>query len=180
MPARDAAGQTQVATPFRVRAQATHRSAAARHATLAARLRAAGQRVTPQRLLILGVFRPGEHLSADEVFDRVERELPATTRSTVYRSLESFRDAGLVSETDLGHGVRQFELLEEARHHHLICHGCGAMVDLADELVQPLRDGVRARYGFAAGIEHLALFGYCAACQPPEAAGGRGQAAGEP
>jgi Fur family ferric uptake transcriptional regulator len=168
MPARNAAGHIQEAPPVQARAQATRRGAAARHATLAARLRAAGQRVTPQRLLILGVFRPGEHLSADEVFDRVEREPPATTRSTVYRSLEAFRDAGLISETDLGHGVRQFELLDEARHHHLICHGCGAMVDLADELVQPLRDGVRTRYGFAAGIEHLALFGYCSACQPVE------------
>ena len=136
-----------------------------RHAGLAARLRAAGQRVTPQRLVILGAFKPGEHLAADEVFARVERELPAMTRSTVYRSLEAFRDAGLVSETDLGRGVRQFELLEEARHHHLICRGCGAMVELDDELVQPLRDAIRARYGFAAGIEHLALFGSCAACR---------------
>jgi Fur family ferric uptake transcriptional regulator len=142
------------------------RGGAARHASLAARLRAVGQRVTPQRLVILGAFRPGEHLSADEVFERVERELPAMTRSTVYRSLESFRDAGLVSETDLGHGVRQFELLDEARHHHLICHGCGAMIDLADELVQPLRDEIQTRYGFAAGIEHLALFGYCTGCKP--------------
>ena len=169
MPARAVAGQTRDATTLSRRTQATRRDAAARHATLASRLRAAGQRVTPQRLLILGVFRLGEHLSADEVFDRVERELPATTRSTVYRSLEAFRDAGLISETDLGHGVRQFELLEEARHHHLICHGCGGMIDLADELVQPLRDGVRARYGFAAGIEHLALFGYCSKCQVPSA-----------
>jgi Fur family transcriptional regulator, ferric uptake regulator len=165
MPARDAAGQTQETTPLRARARAATRGAAARHATLAARLRAAGQRVTPQRLLILGVFRPGEHLSADEIFERVERELPATTRSTVYRSLEAFRDAGLVSETDLGHGVRQFELLDEARHHHLVCHGCGAMVELPDALVEPLRAEIQERFGFAAGIEHLALFGYCAECQ---------------
>lgn len=131
--------------------------------SLAERLRRAGQRATPQRLMILGAFRPGEHLSADEVFARVERHLPAVNRSTVYRTLERFRDLGLVSETDLGEGVRQFELLD-GRHHHLVCHDCGARIDLDDALVAPLREAIRERYGFAAGVDHLALFGRCAGC----------------
>ena len=46
------------------------------------------------------------------------------------------------------------------------CHGCGAILDLDDTLVQPLRDAIAARYDFATGIDHLALFGYCAACHP--------------
>ena len=132
---------------------------------LAARLRAAGQRVTPQRLSILGAFEPGAHLSADEVYARVASRLPAVNRSTVYRTLEVFRDRGLISETDLGGGVRQYELLGERRHHHLVCHECGQLLDLDDALVAPLREAVRARYGFEAGIDHLALFGRCAACR---------------
>src|SRR5690349_6276243 len=92
----------------------------ARAATIA-RLRAAGQRVTTPRLVILGALVPGEHVSADEVFGRVEHLAPAINRSTVYRTLELFRDLGLVSETDLGSGVRVFELLAEPRHHHLVC-----------------------------------------------------------
>jgi len=132
---------------------------------LAARLRAAGQRVTPQRLLILGAFEPGTHLSADEVFARVAPRLPAVNRSTVYRTLEFFRDRGLISETDLGGGVRQYELIGERRHHHLVCHDCGGQLDLDDALVAPLREAIRARYGFEAGIDHLALFGRCAACR---------------
>ena len=128
-----------------------------------ARLRRVGQRVTPQRLVILGALRPGEHLSADEVFARVEPHLPGVNRSTVYRTLELFRDLGLVSETDLGAGARQFEPLD-GRHHHLVCRHCGEALELDDVLVAPLREAIRARYGFAAGIDHLALFGRCAAC----------------
>ena len=145
---------------------------------LADRLRRVGQRVTPQRLVILGALRPGEHLSADEVFARVEPLLPGVNRSTVYRTLELFRDLGLVSMTDLGGGARQFELIE-ALHHHLICHRCGAILELDDALVDPLRDGIRARYGFAPAIDHLAVFGFCAACaratdgQVRSASGGR-------
>jgi Fur family transcriptional regulator, ferric uptake regulator len=145
---------------------------------LADRLRRVGQRVTPQRLVILSALRPGEHLSADEVFARVAPLLPGVNRSTVYRTLELFRDLGLVSMTDLGGGARQFELLDDL-HHHLICHRCGAILELDDALVDPLRDGIRARYGFAPAIDHLAVFGYCAACNratnshEPGASGGR-------
>jgi Fur family ferric uptake transcriptional regulator len=128
------------------------------------RLRRVGQRVTPQRLVILDALTPGEHLAADEVFARVEPLLPGVNRSTVYRTLELFRDLGLVSMTDLGGGARQFELIDEP-HHHLICHRCGALLDLDDDLVEPLRESIRARYGFNPGIDHLALFGFCAACR---------------
>ena len=130
---------------------------------LADRLRRVGQRVTPQRLVILSALRPGEHLSADEVFARVEPLLPGVNRSTVYRTLELFRDLGLVSMTDLGSGTRQFELLDDL-HHHLICHRCGAILELDDALVDPLRDGIRTRYGFAPAIDHLAVFGFCSVC----------------
>jgi Fur family transcriptional regulator, ferric uptake regulator len=130
---------------------------------LADRLRRVGQRVTPQRLVILGALKPGEHLAADEVFARVEPLLPGVNRSTVYRTLELFRDLGLVSMTDLGGGARQFELIDDL-HHHLICHRCGAILVLDDALVDPLRDGIRARYGFAPAIDHLAIFGFCSVC----------------
>ncbi len=130
---------------------------------LADRLRRVGQRVTPQRLVILGALRPGEHLAADEIFARVESLLPGVNRSTVYRTLELFRDLGLVSMTDLGGGARQFELIDDL-HHHLICHRCGEILELDDDLVDPLRDGIRARYGFAPAIDHLAIFGFCSVC----------------
>jgi Fur family transcriptional regulator, ferric uptake regulator len=134
-------------------------------AALAAMLRASGQRVTSQRLLILSAFaRPGEHLTADEVYSRVEPLVPALNRSTVYRTLELFRDIGLISETDLGGGVRHFELLGGARHHHLICQECGQMSEMDDALVEPLREAIRERYGFSPGIDHMAVFGLCAYC----------------
>ncbi len=130
---------------------------------LTERLRRVGQRVTPQRLVILGALAPGEHLSADDIFSRVEPLLPAVNRSTVYRTLELYRDLGLVSETDLGGGARQFELIDEP-HHHLICHGCGAILELDDDLVDPLREAIHGRYRFAPAIGHLAIFGFCAHC----------------
>lgn len=139
--------------------------ASAHTQSAAARLRRVGQRATPQRLVILGSLHLGEHLSADDIFARVEPRLPGVNRSTVYRTLELFRDLGLVSVTDLGGGARQFELFD-APHHHLICHRCGTQIELDDALVEPLREAIRARYDFAPAIDHLALFGFCAGCEP--------------
>jgi Fur family ferric uptake transcriptional regulator len=131
---------------------------------LADRLRRAGQRVTPQRLVILGALLPSGHLAADEVFARVEGQLPGVNRSTVYRTLELFSELGLVSVTDLGGGARQYELLDQP-HHHLICHRCGGAIEMDDALVEPMREAIHARYGFVPQVDHLALFGFCLECQ---------------
>jgi Fur family ferric uptake transcriptional regulator len=134
---------------------------------VARRLRDVGHRATPQRLLILGVFAPGEHLTADEVHARVNELSPVVNLSTVYRTLELFRDIGLLSETDLGTGSRQYELLEGARHHHLICRVCGEMLVIDDDVMRDLSDVLRERYRFEARIDHLALFGRCEVCAAP-------------
>ena len=132
---------------------------------LAQILRAAGQRATPQRLMILAVMQAaGMHLTADEIFQRLGPMSSALNRSTVYRSLERFRDAGIVSETDVGGGVRVFELLAVQRHHHLICHRCNAMIELDDDAIEPVRFSIRARYGFEPQMDHLAIWGTCVAC----------------
>lgn len=132
---------------------------------LAARLRGAGQRATPQRLVIFGTLaEPGDHLTADEVFARVEPNLPGVNRSTVYRTLEMLRDLELISETDLGNGVREYELLEAERHHHLVCRSCGMTIELEDDLVAPIRNAIAQRHGFHPTVNHLALFGLCRSC----------------
>jgi len=129
------------------------------------RLRGIGQRVTAQRLAVLSVFSiPDEHLSAEVICDRVAASTPTINRSTVYRTLERFRDLGLISETDLGGGVREYALLDEARHHHLICLECRHMMAFDDALVEPLREQIRLKYGFEATTAHLALFGRCPVC----------------
>jgi Fur family ferric uptake transcriptional regulator len=127
-------------------------------------LRQKGQRPTPQRMMILSVLAAGEgHQTAEAIYEHVRREYPYINLSTVYRTLEVFRDQGIVSETDLGGGVRQFELLDHP-HHHLICLRCGHIQELAAAALAPLGEQLWERYGFQARLDHLALFGYCRGC----------------
>ena len=136
---------------------------------LAQLLRAADQRATPQRLMILAILQAADsHLTADEVYQRLGPMSSALNRSTVYRTLERFRDAGIVSETDLGGGVRVFELLAVHRHHHLICHRCNGMIEMDDDAVEAMRAAIRVRYRFDPQVDHLAIWGVCAACSELE------------
>ena len=132
---------------------------------LHARLRASGQRLTPQRLLILELlYAHGDHATADEIFAAAQERYPYLNISTVYRTLELLRDIGFISETDLGDGRRQFALLSGDRHHHLICLRCGYVQEIDDQPFDDLRAGLRAAHGFDARIDHLAIFGTCEGC----------------
>jgi Fur family ferric uptake transcriptional regulator len=132
---------------------------------LHARLRASGQRLTPQRLLILELlYAHGDHATADEIFAAAQERYPYLNISTVYRTLELLRDHGIISETDLGDGRRQFALLSDDRHHHLICLQCGHTEEVDDAPFDALRIGLQASHGFEARIDHLAIFGTCRHC----------------
>jgi Fur family ferric uptake transcriptional regulator len=121
-------------------------------------------------MLILELLHAhGDHVTAEQIFGEAQQRYPYLNISTVYRTLELLRDIGVVSETDLGNGVRQFALLSDIRHHHLICLSCGYVQDVDDALFDELRAGLRATYQFHARIDHLAIFGECSVCA---AAGG--------
>jgi len=128
-------------------------------------LREHGFRWTPQRRLILAALRHATgHSSAHGIRDAVQAEYPDVDASTVYRTLTALRDAGLVSETDLGGGEAAFEWLVAERHHHLICQRCGETAALDDHYLQQLGESLRAELGFEANLDHFAIFGTCAAC----------------
>ncbi len=129
-------------------------------------LRAGGERLTPQRVLVLEAVRDlGGHVSAEMVEARVHAQFPTINRTTIYRTLTWLKDQGLVSETDTGGGQRVYEYLSGDRHHHLICQRCGIEQTIADDVVAPMLATIQDRYGFAPRLDHLALFGTCRGCQ---------------
>jgi len=129
-------------------------------------LRQRGIRLTPQRRMILdAIAQRNGHMSAEEIYDQIVAVYPDMNRSTVYRNLERLCDLRLVAVTDLGGGHACYEALSSDLHHHLICHNCGAMIDLDDRLVADLRAHLAQTYDFEAEIDHLAIWGVCAQCR---------------
>lgn len=124
-----------------------------------------GYRLTPQRMMILEAIAESEgHISAEEIHETVRSAYPYLDISTVYRTLDLLKTLHLVSETDLGLGHAQYELLSKGLHHHLICTECGEILDFPNPLLDPLRQILEKEYGFHSEIEHLAIPGICGSC----------------
>mgnify|MGYP001350329487 CR=1 FL=1 len=127
-------------------------------------LRARGLRVTSPRLCILAVLRGHHgHCTAEEISDEVRLHLPAVNVATVYRALHDLREAGLITETDVGQKSTMYELLDE-RHHHIVCESCRGVAAIDDAIVEPIKTSLYSRYGFQARMDHFAFFGLCKEC----------------
>jgi len=148
------------------------------HDTAAESLRDEGYRLTPQRMMILDIIYDSQgHVSAEDIHQRVCQQYPFVDISTVYRTLNLLKKLRLITETDLGGGSVRYECLERGgRHHHLVCRQCAASFPLEHSLLAPLEEHLQREYGFAADLDHFAIFGLCAKCraEPVERTGKHG------
>jgi Fur family transcriptional regulator, ferric uptake regulator len=129
-------------------------------------LRRAGHKLTPQRLLILGVVRHAEgHVSAAAIAEQVRLVYPFVDVSTVYRTLDVLKRMRLVTATDMGAGDVVFEWAPEEPHHHLICTSCSNVKELENAYLDSFEERIRNDFGFAPDLHHFAIFGLCRDCQ---------------
>lgn len=135
------------------------------HGEFVERFRHLGLRVTPQRLLVLeALAASGGHMTADDVMRWTAERYPAINLATIYRTLDLLTSVGLVTQTDLGGGASEFELVGETLHHHLVCDSCGSVTEIDDAALVPMRERLLRDYGFRVSSRHVGLFGTCAAC----------------
>src|SRR5205807_4654256 len=128
-------------------------------------LKQRGLRMTPQRQLILdAVASMHGHVSVDQVYQEVVRVFPDVNISTVYRTLEVLEELGVVRHTHFHDGVAQYERTDAAQHHHMVCSRCGADAELELDVLQPLTEELKRRYGFEADLAHSAIVGICRSC----------------
>ena len=127
-------------------------------------LRARGQRVTPQRVVIHRALRElNRHVTADEVFALASERLPNVSLPTVYATLGLFEALGIVHRVTAGPGAVLYDPRGDA-HHHLVCRRCGAVEDVNAAIdVAGLRRAAR-RHGFAPDRAEVVLSGLCANC----------------
>jgi len=125
-----------------------------------------GQRITAQRRLLLDLLRkaPG-HLDADELCRLAKEKEPRISLSTVYRSLRLFKELGLVEERRFADEHHRYETKGKTEHHHLICLGCGRVVEFEHPLTAKMKADVGRECGFDVVGADVRLEGYCERCR---------------
>lgn len=127
-----------------------------------------GQRVTPQRALLLDLLRQkGGHMDADELYRLAREKQPRISLSTVYRSLRLFKQLGLVEELHLKEDHHHYEgKLQE--HFHLVCLRCGRIVEFASPLIDKLKQKMAREKSFDIQGAEVHLTGLCPRCRGQE------------
>ncbi len=134
-----------------------------------------GLPVTPQRQAVLeALARRNNHPSADELFEDVKLLIPGISRTTVYRVLETLVKIGVAQKISTHESRARFDA-DTSRHAHLICVGCGLLIDFdgCDDL--DLMRNQRDNHGFLLLDYSIQFTGLCPDClsgmAPPRTSG---------
>ena len=129
------------------------------------RLAGAGRRRTAARHAIVRTLVEAKgHVTADEVAAKVQRQFPSVNISTVYRTLDTLEDLGIVDHVHLGHGRAVYHLAE-SDHQHLYCEVCERIVELPVDKLKPFLRMVERDFSFEVDRRHFAIVGRCSRCR---------------
>ncbi|BAZ07552.1 Fur family transcriptional regulator [Calothrix sp. NIES-3974] len=108
--------------------------------SLKAELNAKGWRLTPQREVILQVFQNlprGKHLSAEELFELLEKQEQGISLSTIYRTLKLMTRMGILRELELAEVHKHYELNTTSpnHHHHIVCTQCNMTIEFENSTI---------------------------------------------
>jgi Fur family ferric uptake transcriptional regulator len=140
---------------------------------LVVELRQRGFRVTPQRTVILETIAHKDgHLSVQEVFVEARERLPGLNIATVYRTLDSLHQAGMIDLFYSQSEPSRFALRDpDNPHGHLVCTGCERIIEIGTALIADVARQVELETSFSIATDHLTLLGQCERCKEEDHTG---------
>lgn len=129
-----------------------------------------GYKLTTQRRVILDVIleNQGNHLSPEEIYDKVRSEYPEIGLATVYRTLQILEQQNIISKLNFNDGCSRYEINSNTgdhHHHHLICMKCGKVIEVKLDLLENLEMEIEKEGKFKIVDHNVKFFGYCSECQ---------------
>jgi Fur family ferric uptake transcriptional regulator len=135
-------------------------------------LREKGLKVTNQRMLVLELMaeRPGQHLTAEEIYDLARQKCPEIGLATIYRTVQVLINLSIIDKVSFDDGFARYELggfESESRHHHhhAICSRCGKVFSFKGDLLDTLEQALLDTAGFFVTDHEVKLHGYCRECR---------------
>lgn len=129
-------------------------------------LRERGLKLTAPRLTVLEAFLNMErHLTAEDLLAEARKLDPSIGQATVFRTIKLFADAGLAREACTDDNAKRYEHAYRHEHHdHLVCIGCGKIIEFRDQGIERAQDSIYRKYGYTATGHIMELQGYCPDC----------------
>ncbi|WP_107851777.1 ferric iron uptake transcriptional regulator [Oceanimonas marisflavi] len=126
-------------------------------------LKKAGLKVTLPRVKILELLQQPEtqHVSAEELYKLLIDQGEEIGLATVYRVLNQFDDAGIVTRHHFEGGKSVFELATQEHHDHLVCLDCGKVIEFHDEVIEQRQRDIATQFNIKLTNHSLYLYGHC-------------------
>jgi Fur family ferric uptake transcriptional regulator len=135
-------------------------------------LQATGRRLTTQRQVLLKVLAEcHDHLDAEGIYALAKEQDPNISLATVYRTLNVFKEVGIVQERILDHeGQRRYYEVTDKVHYHFNCLGCGRVIEFESPLIEQASAELAKRLNLDIVHTRVYMEGYCPDCQEEERA----------
>ncbi len=125
--------------------------------------------LTTQRRRLLEVLQEAQGpIDAKELYWRASARNQSISWATVYRSLNLFKQLGLIDERRLAKARCSYEIKQSLEHVHLVCQCCGKIIEFENSLVRKLVEVVQREHHFNVTKVDLYLEGYCPECEEKE------------
>ncbi len=126
-------------------------------------LKRAGLKITLPRIKILTILQDpkNQHISAEDVYKILLEQNEEIGLATVYRVLNQFDDAGIVTRHHFEGGKSVFELSQKQHHDHLVCLKCGKVVEFEDSVIEKRQDDIAKSHKIKLTNHSLYLYGEC-------------------
>lgn len=128
-------------------------------------------RLTREREIIVDeVFSSHEHFESDDLIERLSNRNDGrrVSRSSVYRTLASMEDAGLLRKVARPNNREVYEHdYGYPQHDHLICDQCGNLIEFQNDEIAAAIGQIAAEHGFLKSGHRLEVYGTCESCRRP-------------
>lgn len=114
---------------------------------------------------IFATLPQGQHISAQELRDRIIDQGGEVSLSTIYRALERLYEHGEIRSIMSARGQLWEAVSDDEHHDHLICTKCGLTIEFHDDLLTGFGQSVAERKGYVYQESRFDIFGFCKDCK---------------
>ena len=114
---------------------------------------------------ILNAFLSQDHITVHELYALLNLNGQRVSLSTIYRTMGMLCKMGIARLRHFGEKAQYDNVSSKGDHDHLICTGCGEIVEFNDSAIENLRHQIAAVHGFCLTAQNLELYGLCPRCK---------------
>jgi Fe2+/Zn2+ uptake regulation proteins len=122
-------------------------------------------KLTPQRIAVYHMLKSTtSHPSAENIYDAIKNDYPTMSLATVYKTLKTLVEIGLIQEINVGEGNFRYDANAKS-HPHIMCLNCGKVDDIHSADLRFIDDYIKDYTDYDVIVSKVYFYGICPDCK---------------